>query len=104
MQAAVDMGPISVALDAGHIIFKLYRKGVLDHQDLCGTELNHAVTLVGYQNTGDEEKPYWIVRNSWGSDWGEDGYIRMAIVDGPGMCGINLEPTFPNIYYLSVFD
>ena len=44
------------------------------------------------------------MRNSWGDDWGEDGYIRIAIQDGDGVCGINIEVTFPNIYYLSVFD
>ena len=67
--------------------------------------MNHAVTVVGYSNLADSgEEPYWIVRNSWGSDWGEDGYIRMAIKDGDGVCGINMEVTFPNIYFLSVFD
>ena len=44
------------------------------------------------------------MRNSWGDDWGEDGYIRIAIRDGDGVCGMNQEVTFPNIYFLSVFD
>lgn len=65
--------------------------------------MNHAVTIVGYSNDG-ETTPYWIVRNSWGADWGEKGYIRIAIQEGDGVCGINLEPAFPNIFYLSVFD
>ena len=44
------------------------------------------------------------MRNSWGTGWGEDGYIRMAIKDGDGMCGVQKEVNFPNIYYMKVFD
>ena len=102
MQAAVDMGPITVAVDAESAAFKFYKSGIFYRTDKCGTDLNHAITLVGYNSTGT--RPYWIVRNSWGNDWGENGYIRMAIKNGDGVCGINLEPTFPNIYYSNVFD
>ena len=104
MQAALQLGPLSVAVDAGSDFFRFYKRGVFDHADVCGTELNHAIAIVGYSNTESDDTPYWIVRNSWGDDWGEDGYIRMAIRGGDGVCGINLEPTFPNIYYLTVFN
>ena len=105
MQAAVELGPVTVAVDAGSLAFQFYKRGVFDHPERCGTDLNHAITVVGYSNLADsDEGPYWIVRNSWGEDWGEDGYIRIAIRDGEGVCGINMEVTFPNIYYLSVFD
>lgn len=105
MQAAVELGPVTVALDASSFVFQFYKKGVFDSADRCGTELNHAVTVVGYSNLASStEKPYWIVRNSWGADWGEDGYIRIAIEGGEGVCGINIEVTYPNIYYLNVYD
>jgi len=60
--------------------------------------LDHAVTAVGYGTkkgkSGDKE--YLIVRNSWGTDWGEDGYFRIAIdKDGPGVCGILLASSRP---------
>ena len=104
MQAAVDMGPMTVGVDAGSFVFQLYKKGVFNHPDRCGSDLNHAITVVGYSNTKEDATPYWIVRNSWGPDWGEDGYIRIAISDGIGNCGINIEPTFPNIYFTSTVD
>ena len=105
MQAAVELGPVTVAVDAGSTAFQFYKRGVFDHPERCGTDLNHAITVVGYSNlASSDEGPYWIVRNSWGDNWGEDGYIRIAIRDGDGVCGINMEVTFPNIYYLSVFD
>ena len=77
---------------------------MFDQAKRCGTELNHAITIVGYSNLDSDSKPYWIVRNSWGADWGEDGYIRIAIQEGDGVCGINMEVTFPNIYFLSIYD
>lgn len=56
----------------------------------CGTDLNHGVFLVGYDTTGPV--PYWIVKNSWGKDWGDDGYVKIAMIEGAGMCGIQMEP------------
>lgn len=62
----------------------------------CGTELDHGVAAVGYGTTRDGTK-YWIVKNSWGEDWGERGYIRMqrGISDSQGLCGIAMEPSYP---------
>lgn len=60
----------------------------------CGTDLDHAVTAVGY---GEENGVfYFIVRNSWTSGWGEEGYIRMAATkDGNGTCGVLLDSVRP---------
>ena len=101
MQAALGYGPMSVALDASSGVFKFYRKGIFDHPDKCGYDLNHAVSIVGYSNNAEDAKPYWIMRNSWGTDWGEDGYMRIAITGGYGNCGINIEPSYPNIYFMN---
>ncbi|XP_027915817.1 vignain-like [Vigna unguiculata] len=82
--------PVSVAIDAGGYDFQFYSEGVFT--GLCGTELNHGVAIVGYGTTQDGTK-YWIVKNSWGSEWGENGYIRMQRdVD---LCGIAMEASYP---------
>lgn len=91
LRAAVAQGPVSVAVEADSPIFQLYVSGVVD-SELCGTLLNHGVLAVGFA------KDYWVVKNSWGEDWGESGFIRIKMSDdGPGICGINsaaLYPTF----------
>lgn len=59
--------------------FDYYSRGIFNGP--CSTSTNHAVTLVGYTSS------YWIVQNSWGTDWGEKGFIRIAM--GKNTCGIN---------------
>jgi len=54
--------------------------------------LDHAVQLVGYGT--DNGQDYWTVRNSWNTDWGEDGYIRLARGDGINACGVADQPLF----------
>jgi len=62
--------------------------------DKCGTDLDHAITAVGYGSENGSE--YFIVRNSWGASWGEKGYIRIAAnKDGNGVCGILLDSVRP---------
>lgn len=81
----VENGPLSVAVNANP--FQFYTGGILKPtKSSCNpAKLNHGVTLVGY---GVEEGvKYWIVKNSWGTGWGEKGYIRLE--RGTGACGIN---------------
>ncbi|XP_023733587.1 vignain [Lactuca sativa] len=94
LMKAVANQPVSVAIDAGSSDFQLYSEGVFTGK--CGTELNHGVAVVGY-DTSDDGTKYWIVKNSWGADWGEKGYIRMqrGISDKNGLCGIAMEASYP---------
>ncbi|EFJ30432.1 hypothetical protein SELMODRAFT_89437, partial [Selaginella moellendorffii] len=94
LKKAVAHQPVSVMIDAGCPAFKFYKSGILTSS--CGTDLNHAVTIVGYGITSDGKK-YWIVKNSWGTEWGDDGYVYMQRDTGvsTGLCGINMNPSYP---------
>ncbi|KAK4858831.1 hypothetical protein QYF36_022690 [Acer negundo] len=74
--------------------FQFYSNGVFTGQ--CGIELDHGVTAIGYGTAADGTK-YWLVKNSWGSSWGENGYIRMQRdIDAPeGLCSIAMESSHP---------
>jgi len=94
LQAAVSsVGPVSVAIDASHNAFQLYKSGVY-HQLLCSSvRLHHGVLVVGYGTTADGED-YWIVKNSWGADWGLDGYLWMSR-NRNNNCGIATSASYP---------
>lgn len=81
---------VSVAVDAN--AFFSYRGGILS--GTCGTGLNHGVAVVGYGT--ENGKDFWIVRNSWGTTWGEAGYVRIINngQDGPGECGILMKASY----------
>ena len=89
--SAAATTPVSVAVDASGVTWQYYNGGILS--GVCGTELDHGVLIVGYDYTGST--PYWIVKNSWGNRWGENGYIRLKITDKEGECGINMMPSYP---------
>ncbi len=80
-------GPLSIAVNADPLQY--YDSGVIDvDESECDPQgLDHGVTLVGYGVSGSQK--FWIVRNSWGTNWGEKGYFR--IVRGTGACGINTD-------------
>ncbi|RLN11487.1 zingipain-2-like [Panicum miliaceum] len=93
LQMAVAKQPVSVAIEAGGRDFQLYKSGVFD--GACGTKLDHGVTAVGYGSAGG--KDFWIVKNSWGTGWGEGGYIRMRrnVAAPTGKCGIAMDAYYP---------
>ena len=84
--AIAQGGPVSVGIEGDTLVFQFYLEGILS-TELCGTDLDHGVLVVGY-GADSHGTPFYIVKNSWGADWGEDGYIRIAIIEGEGICGI----------------
>ena len=91
LKAAVDTAPTSVAIRAGWNGFQSYAGGIFTGEG-CPSGVDHAVVAVGYGSENGTD--YWIVRNSWGTWWGESGYIRMAITDGAGVCSIQSSPSY----------
>lgn len=87
LQIALEKGPVAVALCAKSNAFMYYKSGVFTDAQACEQCLDHAVSIVGY-NYDSDGTPYWIVRNSWGPDWGENGYIYLEITGGLGMCAV----------------
>lgn len=90
METAATGRPISVAIGV-NTNFQLYQSGIYDSS--CAFSLNHAVLVVGYGSENGED--YWIVKNSWGSSWGEKGYIRM--LKGKNQCGIAKKAMYPTM-------
>jgi C1A family cysteine protease len=96
MKAALSIAPLSVAIQANQFCFQMYSSGVFTNTK-CGTSLDHATNVVGWA-TDATDGDYWIMRNSWGASWGEAGYMYVKIVDGDGLCGIQMEPQYPTSY------
>ncbi|XP_006168516.1 cathepsin S [Tupaia chinensis] len=92
-EAVANKGPVSVAIDASHSSFFLYRSGVY-YEPSCTQTVNHGVLVVGYGNLNG--KDYWLVKNSWGLPFGDKGYIRMAR-NSENHCGIASYASYPEI-------
>jgi C1A family cysteine protease len=89
--------PTSVLIEADQDVFQLYTSGVITAAEDCGASLDHAVLAVGYNTIQGAQA--FIVKNSWGTSWGDDGYVYISTVQsanaGAGVCGILSQPVVP---------
>ena len=95
LMQAISKQPVSIAIEADQRDFQLYKSGVFT--GTCGTNLDHGVLVVGYGSESGSE--YYLVKNSWGTTWGEGGYIKLGrgpqYNSGKGQCGILMEASYP---------
>ena len=84
---------MSVAIEADQPAFQFYKSGIFD--TACGTQLDHGVLAVGYGSENGMD--YWLVKNSWGEVWGDQGYIKLArnVQASEGQCGIAMQASYP---------
>ena len=91
--ASIQTGPTSIAIEADKMVFQMYSGGILNSSK-CGTNLDHGVLAVGYGSENGQD--YYLVKNSWGSSWGDQGYLKIANNgDGAGICGIQMAAVRP---------
>jgi cathepsin L len=88
---ATNLGPVSIAVEADKSVFQFYHDGVLDNP-ACGTSLDHGILVTGYDTDAASKKDFWNVKNSWGSSWGKNGYIKL--VRNKNQCGISLAASY----------
>ena len=86
-------GPCSIGIDSSHQSIQFYSSGVYRERDCSADDLDHAVLVVGYGQEWNGRK-YWLVKNSWGEGWGENGYMKIARNEG-NMCGVATQASFP---------
>jgi C1A family cysteine protease len=95
MMDTLNIQPVSIAIQADQKDFQLYKSGV--YTGVCGTQLDHGVLAVGYGTMNGED--YYLVKNSWGTTWGDKGYIYLGrgkqFNNGSGQCGMLLQASYP---------
>lgn len=95
LREAVAQQPVSIAIQADQFVFQHYTSGVIT-DEACGTELDHAVLVVGYGT--EDGLDYWLVKNSWGTSWGDNGYVKILRTDSEddvGICGVAAQASYP---------
>jgi len=92
MKTALTVGPITVAISAD-ANYLSYKGGIIKEKD-CGDKTNRFALSVGW-GTDDTEGDFYIVKESFGTTWGESGYARISITEGKGTCGINTLGSYP---------
>ncbi len=93
IMASLQNGPIAIALDASSFIFRFYKTGIIDIPSRMSEQINHAVLLTGYDK--DENGTYWIIQNSWGTDWGDNGFVKLRAREGDGVLLSQLYGVYP---------
>nr|GLL30382.1 ervatamin-B-like [Ipomoea trifida] len=95
--SAVKEQPVSAGIIIDGQLFRQYAGGIFTGYGGgdCGSGGSHAVTIIGY-GTSDDGEDYWLVKNSWGTDWGENGYMKMARgISADGVCAVNKSAFYP---------
>ena len=94
LMQAVAKQPVAVALRASSSVFQLYRSGIISSTS-CGTRVDHAVNLIGYGT--ENGKAYWLLKNSWGTTWGEKGFFKILRTTSKdaGICGVLSMSSYP---------
>lgn len=95
--SALSSQPVSVAIEADTAVFQSYSTGVISSTG-CGTNLDHGVLAVGY-GTDPKLGDFYKVKNSWGTRWGEKGYVRIkrTSTNDAGICGIQKDASYPQV-------
>ncbi|CAG9326910.1 unnamed protein product [Blepharisma stoltei] len=88
MMAIVATKPISAGISASSAAFQQYMSGIINVA--CNNSINHEVVIVGYSYNS-----YWIIKTSWGTGWGENGYAKVSMASVQGSCCIHMFPTYP---------
>ncbi|XP_006981780.1 cathepsin R-like [Peromyscus maniculatus bairdii] len=96
MAAVATIGPISAGVHVASNLFVFYKRGILHDRKCSNTTVNHVVLVVGYGSEGEETdgKKYWLVKNSWGDEWGIQGYMKIA-KDQNNHCAIASYADYP---------
>ena len=95
MQSVLAQQPIAISIYV-NLKFQLYQSGIFNDINCPTQSHNHAVNIVGWGRDSTSGLDYWILRNSWGTGWGESGYMNVQINQGPGICGCQSYVKYPH--------